>query len=70
MSVFQETVLAAESTSCRGTGLKVAMNRKGREVPDGPCKLTESDMEGQANLPLKALTRKTASKCGSLIYLR
>jgi hypothetical protein len=25
-----------EGTSCRETGLKVAMNRKGREVPEGP----------------------------------
>jgi hypothetical protein len=27
--------VGSRSTSCRGTGLKVRMNRKVREVPDG-----------------------------------
>jgi hypothetical protein len=30
---------------------------------EGTRKLTESKMEGQAMLPLKALIRKTASRC-------
>jgi hypothetical protein len=30
---------------------------------EGMYKLTESKMEGQAMLPLKALIRKTASRC-------
>jgi hypothetical protein len=38
------------------------MNRKSREVPDGPNAQTESNMEGQEMLHLKALMRKTASK--------
>jgi hypothetical protein len=40
------------------------MNRKSREVPDGPRMnaQTESNMEGQEMLHLKALMRKTASK--------
>jgi hypothetical protein len=30
---------------------------------EGKCKPTESKMEGQAMLPLRALIRKTASRC-------
>jgi hypothetical protein len=30
---------------------------------EGMCKLTESKMEGKAMLHLKALMRKTASRC-------
>jgi hypothetical protein len=42
------------------------MNRKSRESLmdlEGMCKPTESKMEGQAMLPLKALMRKKASRC-------
>jgi hypothetical protein len=55
----------SRNTFCRGTGLKVTMNRKSREVLDleGMRKPTESKMEGQVMLPLKALIRKTASRC-------
>jgi hypothetical protein len=30
---------------------------------EGKCKTTESKMEGQATLPLRALIGKTASRC-------
>jgi hypothetical protein len=29
--------IGSRNASCRGTGLKVMMNRKSTEVPDGPC---------------------------------
>jgi hypothetical protein len=57
--------VGSRHTSCRGTGLKVTKSRKSREVPDGPegmRKLTESTMESQAMLHLRALIRKTASR--------
>jgi hypothetical protein len=51
------------NTFCRGTGLKVTMNRKVEKSLvdlEGMRKPSESKMEGQVMLPLKALIRKTA----------
>jgi hypothetical protein len=65
MSLFQQTVLAAE-TSCRGTGLNITMNRKVEKSLmdlEGMRKLTESKMEWQAMSPLNTLIKKTASRC-------
>jgi hypothetical protein len=58
--------IGCRNTSCRGTGLKVTMNRKMEKSMkdlEGMRKLTESKMEGQSILHLKALIRKTASRC-------
>jgi hypothetical protein len=54
MSMFQQTVLAAEG---------LALAEKSLMDFEGMRKLTESKMEGQAMLPLRALIRKTASRC-------
>jgi hypothetical protein len=35
MSFVPTDCIGSRNTSCRGTGLKVRMNRKVREVPDG-----------------------------------
>jgi hypothetical protein len=59
--------IGCRNTSCRGTGLKVTMNRKKMEKSlmdlEGMRKPTESKMEGQAMLHLKALIRRTESRC-------
>jgi hypothetical protein len=52
--------IGSRNTSCRGTGLKVMMNRKVKKslmVLEGMRKLTEYEMEEQAMLPLKALIK-------------
>jgi hypothetical protein len=62
--------VGSRDTSCRGTGLKVTMHRKMEKSLmdlEGMRKLTESKMEGQSILQLKALIRKQhqdASSCG------
>jgi hypothetical protein len=68
MSMFQHNVLAAETYLAGGlTGLKSCDEQKKGEKSlmdlEGMRKLTESKMEGQATLPLKALIRKTAPRC-------
>jgi hypothetical protein len=66
MSMFQQTVLAAETHLAKGLTLNL---RRTENVEKSPMdfevlhKLTESKMEGQAKLPLKALMTKTASRC-------
>jgi hypothetical protein len=57
--VFQQTVLAAETRLAEG----LALAEKSLMDFEGMRKLTESKMEGQAMLPLRALIRKTASTC-------
>jgi hypothetical protein len=66
MSVFQQTVLAAETHLAEGLALKLRWTGKvGKSLMDlhGMRKPTESNMEGQSVLHLKALMRKTASIC-------
>jgi hypothetical protein len=61
----------SRNTSCRGTDLNVTMNKKvEKSLTDleGMRKPTESNTEGQAMLPLKALIRKTASRCLFLMW--
>jgi hypothetical protein len=64
--MFQQTVLAAEAHLAEGLALKL---RGAEQVEkslvdlEGMRKPTESKMEGQVMLPLKALIRKTASRC-------
>jgi hypothetical protein len=58
--------VGSRNTSCRGTGLKVMMNRKVKKSLmdlERMHKTNGSKMEGQVMLPLKALIRKTASRC-------
>jgi hypothetical protein len=58
--------IGSRNTSCSGTGLKVIMNRKVEKSLidlEGMHKRTESNTEGQTMLCLKALMRKTASRC-------
>jgi hypothetical protein len=57
--------VGSRNTSCRGTGLNVTMHRKNKKSLidlEGMSKLTESKMEGQAMLPLRALIRKNSIK--------
>jgi hypothetical protein len=64
--MFQHTVLAAETHLVKGLALNLRRTEKVEKSPmdfEGMHKLTESKMEGQAKLPLKALMRKTASRC-------
>jgi hypothetical protein len=66
MSVFQQTLLAAETHVAEGLALKLQRREtveKSLMDLDGMRILTESNMEGQAMLHLKALVRKTASRC-------
>jgi hypothetical protein len=66
MSIFQQTVLAAETHLAEGLALKLRRTEKVEKSLmdlEGIRKLTESKMEGQAMLPLNALIRKTASRC-------
>jgi hypothetical protein len=63
--------VGSRNTSCRGTGLKVTMHRKIEKslmYLEGIRKLTESKMEGQSILRLKALIRRTASRCLLLMW--
>jgi hypothetical protein len=64
--MFQQTVLAAETHLAEGLALKLRWTEKvDKSLMDlhGKSKLTESNMEGQPVLHLKALMRKTASIC-------
>jgi hypothetical protein len=66
MSMFQQTVLAAETHLAEGLALKLSRAEKVEKSLmdlEGMRKSTESKMEGQVMLPLKALIRKTASRC-------
>jgi hypothetical protein len=66
MSVFQQTILAAETHLAEGLALKLRRAGKVKESLmdlEGVRKLTGSKMKGQAMLPLNALIRKTASRC-------
>jgi hypothetical protein len=58
--------IGCRHSSFRGTGLKVKMHRKMEKSLmdlEGVRKLTESTIEGQSLLNLKALIIKTASIC-------
>jgi hypothetical protein len=69
MSVFQQTVLAAENAE--GLALKLRCTEKGEKSLmdlEGLRKLTESKMEGKSILHLNALIRKTASRCLLLMW--
>jgi hypothetical protein len=58
MSVFQQTVLAAETHRAEGMALKLRCTEKEKKslmVLEGMRKLTESKMEGQSILHLNAL---------------
>jgi hypothetical protein len=66
LSVFQQTVLAAETHLAEGRALKLRWTEKVEKSLmdlEGMSKPTESKREGQAMLTLKALMRKTASRC-------
>jgi hypothetical protein len=66
MSIFQKTVLAAETHLAEGLALKLRRTEKVEKSLmdlEGMRILTESKMEGQAMLYLKSLIRKTASRC-------
>jgi hypothetical protein len=66
MSIFQQTVLAAETHLAEGLALELVRAEKVQKSLmdlEGIRKLTESRMEGQAMSPLKALIGKAASRC-------
>jgi hypothetical protein len=66
MSIFQQTVLAAETHLAEGPALKLRRAEKVDESLmdlEGMRKLTESKQERQAMLHLNSLIRKTASRC-------
>jgi hypothetical protein len=71
MSVIQQTVLAAETHLAERLALKLRCTDKDKSLLDleGMHKLTESKMEGQSILHLKALIRKTASRCLLIIII-
>jgi hypothetical protein len=64
--------IGSRNTSCSWTGLNVIMNRKVEKSLidlEGMHKRTESNTEGQTMLRLKALMRKTASRCLLLLLM-
>jgi hypothetical protein len=65
MSMFQQTVLAAGTHLAEGLALKLRRTEKVEKSLmnlEGMRKPTESKMEGQAMLPLRALIKKTSSR--------
>jgi hypothetical protein len=66
MSKFQQTVLAAETHLAERLAVKLRWTEKVEKSLmdlERMRKLTETNTEGQAILHLKALMRKTASRC-------
>jgi hypothetical protein len=71
MSMFQQTVLAAETHLAEGLALKLLRAEKVvKSLMDleGIRKLADYKMEGKAMLPLNALIKKTASICLLLMW--
>jgi hypothetical protein len=57
--------IGSRNTSCRGAGLKVTMNRKSREVPDGPrgnVQTNRIEYGRASNVTFKSINEKNSVK--------